>query len=139
MDGRLFRAITCFNYRNELPVLKLKLMNYMGEVREFEFIIDTGFSGGILLPRDEYEFFTCGELPRSLWRSYSTLIGVIPMRTAKAILIIDEAGVRSEVYVETPLYGAGRRLLGREVINRLIILLNGLRHNLCLCKEETHS
>ncbi|KPV61428.1 MAG: hypothetical protein AOA65_2244 [Candidatus Bathyarchaeota archaeon BA1] len=46
--------------------------------------IDTCFSGGILLPRDDYEFFTIGEHPRSLWRAYRTLIGTIEMRTTRS-------------------------------------------------------
>lgn len=138
MAGRLFRTLACFKYRNGLPALRLKLMNYMGETKETELVVDTGFSGGVLLPWEEYEFFLCGELPRSLWRSYLTLVGRVPMRTARAIAIVEEVNARFEVYVETPLYGRGKKLLGREVINKLTLLLEGPESTCCICQEEEH-
>jgi len=134
MVGRFFRTLKCFEYEGNYPTISLKLTNCLGETKGFDFKIDTGYSGGIMVSREDYEFFACGELPRSLWRSYSTIIGIIPMKTARAFVQIDELNTNFEVYVETPVYGVGRRLIGREVINRLILLLNGPEKRSCICK-----
>ena len=135
MAGRLFRTLSCFKYDSGFPKISLKLTNYLGETRRIDFKVDTGFSGGIMVLKNDYEFFACGELPKSLWRSYLTIMGRVPMRTARAIVQIEEVKAKFETYVETPVYGVGKRLVGREVINQLTLLFDGPKLNCCICKR----
>ena len=138
MVGRFYFPVSCFGYArgvvHEYPTLRVKLFNLAGEELEVELGVDTGFEGSILLDREAYEFFAVGELPREAWRRYRTLAGPLPMRTARAIAEL--GGRRFEVFVETPLYGGGKRLAGRELLNALIIVLDGLRREACVARES---
>ena len=75
--------------------------------------IDTGFSGAIMLPNESYEFFIVGEHPRSLWKTYRTMAGILQMRVARAFFETDGGRMG-----ETPLFGTGKLLLGRAVFSR---------------------
>lgn len=136
MVGRIYRARTCVKYKPGIlepyPILNVRLYNVLGEKfpEELEIPVDTGFEGSLMLRREDYEFFMVGELPREYWRTYRTLAGRVIMRVARAIAEIN--GVKLEVYVETPYYGYGRRLLGREILNKLVLVLDGIRHECCL-------
>ncbi|BCU68712.1 hypothetical protein [Stygiolobus caldivivus] len=55
MVGRKFIALKCF--KSDKPVLFLKLYNILGESFEFDFRIDTGFDGPIMLSNKEYVKF----------------------------------------------------------------------------------
>jgi len=65
--GRLYKPISCWSYAkglvHEYPVLKLRLLNLLGESIELELPIDTGFEGAVMLDYDTYSFFAVGELP----------------------------------------------------------------------------
>ena len=136
MAGRSTGAsLECWGYapgvRLPYPVLRLRLYNAaLEEYGEIALQVDTGYEGPIMLPRGEYEFFMIGELPRSLWRTYRTLADTVTMRVARAVA--EAAGRRFEVYVESPLYGGGKRLVGREVLNRLRLLLDGPSSRACI-------
>ncbi|RLF00126.1 MAG: hypothetical protein DRJ57_01395 [Thermoprotei archaeon] len=136
--GRLYEAVSCYEYRrgalHEYPVLRVRLLNLVGEELDIELPVDTGFEGSILLDRETYEFFMVGELPRSAWRTYRTLVGPIPMRTARAVAIIE--GEKLEVFIETPLYGGGKRLMGRELLNRLVLVLDGPTRLSCVARRQ---
>lgn len=138
MVGRLYEAMNCYEYRrgalHEYPVLRVRLHNLLGEELDLELPIDTGFEGSILLDHETYEFFMVGELPRSAWRTYRTLVGPIPMRTARAIAIIGDE--KFEVLVETPLYGGGKRLAGRELLNKLVLVLDGPLKRSCVARRR---
>jgi predicted aspartyl protease len=136
--GRVYVPLSCFGYArgvvHEYPVLRVRLFNLAGE--EFgtvELGVDTGFEGSILLDREAYEFFAVGELPREAWRRYRTFAGPLPMRTARAVAEL--GGRRVEVLVETPLYGGGKRLVGRELLNKLVLVLDGPRREACVARE----
>jgi len=136
--GRVYIPVSCFSYAKgalyEYPTLQVKLFNLLGEELELELCIDTGFEGSILLEREAYEFFAVGELPREAWRRYRTLAGYIPMRTARAFAEL--SGRRMEVFVETPLYGGGKRLAGRELLNAIVLVLDGPRREACVAHAE---
>lgn len=139
MAGRLYLPVRCFSYAqgvlHEQPVLRLRLFNLMlEEFGEVELRVDTGFEGSIMLDRESYEFFAVGELPRDAWRLYRTLAGPLPMRVARAFAEL--GGSRLEVFVETPLYGGGKRLVGRELLNSLVLVLDGPGRAACLAKAE---
>ena len=138
MMGRVFKAVSCYGYErgalHDYPVLRVKLLNLMGEEfpEELRLPVDTDFEGLIMLDREAYEFFAVGELPREMWRVYRTLVGRVPMRTARAIAVVGDG--RLEVFVETPAYGVGKRLVGRELLNELVLVLDGPRHQACLAE-----
>ena len=136
--GRREGGLDCWGYRPGIrlpyPVIRLRLYNAaLEEYGEIPLQVDTGYEGPVMLPRGEYEFFMIGELPRSLWRSYRTLADTVTMRVARAVAEV--AGRRMEVYVESPLYGGGKRLVGREVLNKLRLLLDGPGGRACIPRE----
>ncbi len=138
--SRTYIASTCYPYvkgfREDYPVLRVKLYNVaMDEYGSLDIAIDTGFEGSILLPSNIYEFFMIGELPRSMWRTYRTLTGFITMRIARAIVEVNN--VKIETFVETPLYGGEKTLIGRELLNKLTLVLDGLKKELCIVEQSS--
>ena len=86
-----------------------------------------------MITSELYKFFLKAELPRSLWRSYRTLSGTVVMRTARAMVkILDR---EFETFVEVPLFGEGKLLLGREIFNEMTIVADGKRKETCLSNE----
>jgi clan AA aspartic protease len=139
--NRVYEVINCYSYRegyrHPYPVLKLKLYNIaFEEYGDIELQIDTGFEGSILVPREIYEFFAIGELPRSLWRAYKTFTGMITFRTARAY--IELRGKKVEVFIESPAYGYGlnKSIIGREILNKLTIILDGKSTEACIGEDQ---
>ena len=138
MVGRSYRARNCIKYKSSLlapyPVLKIKLYNILGEEfpEELEIPVDTGYEGSLMLQRKDYEFFMIGELPREYWRTYRSFAGRIVVRVARAIAEIDN--MKFEIYVEAPYYGYGKRLIGRELLNKFTLVLDGPRQECCLAE-----
>ncbi len=95
--------------------------------------INTGYSGSILVPSAVYEIFKVGELPPKYWRVYSTMTGKLPMKTARGYVSIN--GIRLATLIETPAYGYGKFLIGREILNKLITILDGNRGLCCLAES----
>ncbi|GBC72170.1 hypothetical protein HRbin02_01967 [Candidatus Calditenuaceae archaeon HR02] len=52
------------------------------------------------------------------------------MRTARAVIKIFNQEM--EAFVETPLFGEGKLLLGREILNKLTIIIDGKRGETCV-------
>jgi predicted aspartyl protease len=137
MAGRLYESSNCIEYEKSdsgskpkinVRLTNVKLEDYPGVI---PLSIDTGFDGSILVTDEVYRFFEIGELPKKYWRTYKSLVGPITMRVAKAIVSI-EPGIRMETYVETPLFGFGKLLIGRELLDRLTIILDGPLGQLCV-------
>jgi predicted aspartyl protease len=128
MAGRLFRTVKCYPHDSitNQPCLKIRLYNFAEERWHNDTVtpVDTGFSGAVMLPNESYDFFIIGELPRGLWKEYRTMTGPLQMRVARAFVQTEEEHI-VETYVETPLFGTGKLLLGRAVLNRLSLLLDG--------------
>jgi predicted aspartyl protease len=97
--------------------------------------IDTGFGGALLLSRDTFSPFERAELPESESHIYRTLIGTVPMRTARALLKLPSTDEK-EILVDTPKYGMGRTLIGLQALDRMELLLSGHRSETCLLKER---
>ena len=138
MVGRIYKAGECIEYKkgvlSNYPVLKLKLYNMLGRefYEELEVPVDTGFEGSLMLESDDYKFFIVGELPKEYWSTYSTLTGSILMRVASAFAVI--GNIKLKIYVETPYLGRGKRLLGREVLNKLVLVLDGIKSRCYVAK-----
>lgn len=77
---------------------------YNGNSVEIEALVDTGFSGYLLIPPSVYNI----ELENQ--RVYATLNGIVKTRVAKAIIKIE-----LDTFVESPIMGREISLLGREL------------------------
>ncbi|HIQ12781.1 MAG TPA: hypothetical protein EYH44_00090, partial [Thermoprotei archaeon] len=71
----LYRALECLEYEGGRPILKVSIFNSRLGWREFELSLDTGYSGGILLPSEVYHEIIEFEYPRSKFPIYNTLVG----------------------------------------------------------------
>jgi len=97
--------------------------------------VDTGFAGAMLLSREAFSYFERAELPESESRIYRTLIGPIPMRTARALLTLPHAD-EMEILVDTPKYGVGKSLIGLRALDGTELFLSGRRSETCFLKER---
>ncbi len=97
--------------------------------------IDTGFAGAALLARDTFSYFEKAELPESESHIYRTLMGTVPMRTARALVRLP-LGDETEILVDTPKYGAGKSLIGLRLLSAVELLLRGKKSETCLLKER---
>lgn len=141
MARRLYRTENRIGYEKSVlggrPRIDVKLFNMRLEEYPsvIPLIVDTGFDGSILVTSELYEFFQIGELPRKYWRTYRSIVGPITMRVARALAKI-EPGISVETYVETPLAGQGKLLIGRGLLNNLTIVLDGPIEQLCIATRE---
>ena len=139
MARRLFESLDCWsNLDGNRPTLPITLSTLDGQrvVHEQPMPIDTGFAGAMLLSREAFGYFERAELPDSESRIYRTLIGPVPMRTARALLKLPLADMM-EILVDTPKYGVGRSLIGLRVLVGIELLLSGQRSETCLLKERS--
>ena len=120
MVRRKFIALKCF--KGDKPTITLKLYNLLGESFEFNFRVDTGFDGPIMLSNKEYVKFLVGELPEDSWFRFRTLNGYLVTKTSRAILDLD--GKRIDTYVLTPRDFEGRNLVGLDVLKHLSIVID---------------
>lgn len=133
----LYRALDCIKYEGDRPILKVSIFNSGLGWKKFELPLDTGYSGGILLPSKVYHEIIEFEYPRSLFPIYNTLIGEVIMRRGIAIVKIFD--IEFESIIETPLYGGGRYLAGRSLIKKLDIALLGRDQKLCNLQRANSS
>lgn len=131
MVERKYIPIRCFI--GDRPSITLTLTNVVGESIELTLRVDTSFDGSILLDKETYKKFTIGELPESMWRRFKTLNGYLVMRTAKAIITLNERQL--ETFVLTPNEFEGRNLLGLEVLKELTVMFKEGRET-CIMKAE---
>lgn len=141
MAGRIFRALDCFPHDppTNHPRIKITLFDAAKEQWPQSDVlapIDTGFSGSVMLPEQEYQFFMIGELPKRFWKDYRTLTGPVQMRVAKAFIRTGDNEVLEETNVETPQLGTGKLLVGRAVLDKCSVLLDGPVHSSCLMETQ---
>jgi hypothetical protein len=77
----------------------------------------------VRFPADVYARLSELELPQEYFPSYSTLVGTIVMRRAKVRLRVFEKLLES--FIETPVVGLGKLLVGRRVLNSLSLAILG--------------
>ena len=141
MARRLFESLECWpNLDGNRPMFPITLSTLDGQrvVHKQPMPIDTGFAGAMLLSRETFSYFERAELPESESRIYRTLIGPVPMRTARALLsmpLVDEM----EILVDTPKYGVGKSLIGLRVLDGIELLLSGQRSETCFVKERSQA
>lgn len=140
MARRLFEPLECWsNLDGNRPILPVTLSTLDGRhvLEKRPMPIDTGFGGALLLSQDDFSPFETAELPESESHIYRTLIGTVPMRTARALFKLPFTDEK-EILVDTPKYGMGRTLIGLQALDRMEVLLSGPRLETCLLKERGH-
>jgi len=103
----------CFEI-NDRPLVNVKLSDIKGENSiNIQVLIDSGFSGWILVSYDIYKTLNSLELP--ITRKYKSVIGNIEVYVAK--VIINLGNFRFRGYIESSPY-IDINLLGREILKK---------------------
>jgi len=128
----LLRAVGCLQYGGpdpESPVLEVRAKeSLLGREKTITAPIDTGFAGYLLVPRDLYAELGTMELPREDFGIYSTMAGSVTLRRAEVKISVGDKEL--DTFIETPLHGTGRMLLGRRILSELDLALLG-RNRMC--------
>jgi predicted aspartyl protease len=109
----------------EAPISRARLV--------LEAPIDTGFSGYLLLPQEQYSRLSESEVFSDYFLTYNTILGPVQLRRSPVTLEI--FGKRIQSFVETPVSGAGRVLAGRRVLADLRVALLGPESRACVLDE----
>ncbi|RLG87457.1 MAG: hypothetical protein DRO15_04900 [Thermoprotei archaeon] len=111
------------DHKPSAPIIKALIITARGRKYELELLVDIGFSGGILIPYNLYE-----ELKLALFEVPEKYYGILPigvpitLHTALAKVVID--GLEFKIHIHShPLIN--KKLAGRELLNKMKILLNG--------------
>jgi len=111
-------VLDCFRI-DDKPILPIKVTDpYNRNSVEIEALIDTGFSGYLLIPPSIYNKINSIELENQ--RAYATLNGIVKTRVAKAIIKIGKIELL-DAFVESPIMGREISLIGRELQKMLRI------------------
>jgi clan AA aspartic protease len=111
-------VLDCFRI-DDKPILPVKVTDpYNRNSVEIEALIDTGFSGYLLIPPSVYNKINSIELENQ--RAYATLNGIVKTRVAKAIIKIGKIELL-DAFVESPIMGREISLIGRELQKMLRI------------------
>ncbi len=108
--------------RNYEPIVEAYLYNPVGKGRiKEEFIIDTGFGGGVLIPLDKYLKLELNlfEEPKVIGRT--AIGGSVELRTSRVFVEIGNTKILCSAYTTL---GVRRSLLGREVLKKLGLIYN---------------
>ena len=138
MAGNIRKAkIVCWKYiRDKPPTPSMEIKIYgVGEVSESVFRVDTGYPGQLLISTDLYNKLNLhlSELPEEDFGIYNTASGLVEVKRSEALIEIPQLSLRLEAIIETPRYFIFKRnLIGRELINKLKMLLNGPEKEDCI-------
>jgi len=138
---REVKVIRCWRYLDaEPPIPSIRVeVHGVKESVESAFRLDTGYPGQLLISTDLYEKLGLhlAELPEKEFGVYRTASGLVEMKRSQARITVPDLGIDMEVIVETPrriLFE--RNLVGRELINRLKLLLDGVKEEDCIIEYE---
>lgn len=134
----LYRAVDCVDYVGPEPRIPALPIVVTEPIRGYSISlmapVDTGFAGYILVDRASYEKLGTAELPRENFGIYQTMAGPVVLRRARVFIQFGEGEFES--YVETPLYGVGKLLVGRRTISKVDLALLGTKSRCCHLKLE---
>ncbi|MDV3243559.1 MAG: hypothetical protein LYZ66_00120 [Nitrososphaerales archaeon] len=107
------------------PTVRLELMR-----SQVECLVDTGFSGGVLLPFPLFE--SLGFLSRLVPDPYQAVMPDarrLPLFTARDDVVVGPVNLRTEVHSSPSL---NRRLVGRRFLKAFVAVLDGKKEQLTL-------
>jgi predicted aspartyl protease len=138
MVVELYRTRDCNIYNNSVkpnrPTLTVVAETFLTRTRvPLEAVIDTGFSGYLLLPQEKYSELSESELLSDYFLTYNTILG--PVQLKRSPVVQEIAGKRMSSFVETPVVGAGKTLAGRRILAELRIALLGPEARACILDE----
>jgi len=138
---REVKVIRCWRYLDaEPPIPSIRVeVHGVKESVESAFRLDTGYPGQLLISTGLYEKLGLhlAELPEKEFGVYRTASGLVEMKRSQAKIAVPDLGIDVEVIVETPrriLFE--RNLVGRELINKLKLLLDGVKEEDCIIEYE---
>jgi len=135
----IYRTLSCHSYdiesKPERPMIHVSITGpATGREMKFTAAADTGFSGYLLVPMETYQEYSEFELPVRDFLTYRTIVGPIVLRRARVTAAI--LGERFETFIETPLVGVAKFLLGRRILNAFRLALLGPEKRSCLLEEQ---
>lgn len=118
-----------------IPALRIRVREPISK-REKAMVspVDTGFAGYLLVPKDIYDELGTAELPREEFGVYKTMVGHIVLRRAHVTVSIINREIES--YIETPVQGVGKLLLGRRILSEIDVALLGKSERCCHLRPE---
>jgi len=134
-------VINCWRYLEDeppIPSVRIRVHGVKGSL-ESDFRLDTGYPGQLLISTDLYEELGLylAELPEKEFGVYRTASGLVEMKRSRALVTIPGLGVDVEALVETPRRILFKRnLVGRGLINKLRLLLDGVKGEACVIESE---
>jgi predicted aspartyl protease len=128
----------CWNYqehdaRVKIPVIPLKIVVNTSP-KEYNFILDTGFDGQLLIPYKTYNDLKLQrfELPPDLWALGESISGELkPLRCSKALVRNEKLSFSQIVEIET-FEQNDQFLLGLSLLRNFQTLLEGRSEQVCL-------
>jgi len=138
---RKVKVINCWRYLEDkppIPSVRIKVHGVKGSLESI-FRLDTGYPGQLLISTDLYERLELylAELPEKEFGVYRMASGLVEMKRSRALITILNLGIDMEAIVETPRRILFKRnLVGRELINKLKLLLDGVKGEDCVIEYE---
>jgi len=138
---RKVKVINCWRYLEDkppIPSVRIKVHGVKGSLESI-FRLDTGYPGQLLISTDLYERLELylSELPEKEFGVYRTASGLVEMKRSRALITIPNLGIDMEVIIETPRRTLFKRnLVGRELINKLKLLLDSAKGEDCVIEYE---
>lgn len=128
----------CWNYREldarvKIPVVPLRIV-VNNSVKEYEFILDTGFDGQLLIPYITYKALKLHqfEFPPDLWAFGESISGELkPLRCSKALVKNEKLNFSQIVEIET-FEQNDQFLLGLGLLRNFQAILEGRSEQICL-------
>ncbi|AWR98560.1 clan AA aspartic protease [Metallosphaera hakonensis] len=112
-------VVDCFRI-GDRPEVPITVMDIVKDISiQVNALIDTGFSGYLLLANSLYSKINSVELDESHWRTYATLNGIVRTKVARARIKIGKMELES--FVESPILGRDIALMGRELLRKFSI------------------
>ncbi|MCD6592810.1 hypothetical protein J7L00_01825 [Candidatus Bathyarchaeota archaeon] len=138
---RKVKVINCWRYLEDeppIPSIRIRVRGVKGSL-ESDFRVDTGYPGQLLISTDLYEKLGLylAELPEKEFGVYRTASGLVEVKRSQALVTIPGLEADVETLVETPRRILFKRnLVGRGLINKLRLLLDGAKGEDCVIEYE---